>query len=130
MSKAQRGRPTVITDELLNKAEKYIFDDGFILAHDVVPSVAGLACFLGIGRRTIYDHQDEFSHILEAIEQKQEKMLINHGLLGEFNGTITKLMMTKHGYSDKQEVDNKSSDGSMATKPPVFNIIGVKPKGD
>ena len=129
-SKAQMGRPTVVTDEVLQKAEDYIFDDGFILAHDVVPSVAGLACYLGIGRSTIYDNKEKFSDILEAIEQKQEKMLINNGLLGEFNGTITKLMMTKHGYTDKAEVDNKSSDGSMTPHAPVFNLNPVRPKSD
>jgi hypothetical protein len=43
-------------------------------------------------------------------------LLIDGGLIGDFNPTITKLMLTKHGYSDKQEVDNKSSDGSMTPK--------------
>ena len=30
--------------------------------------------------------------------------LIAKGLKGEFNASITKLMLTKHGYTDKQDV--------------------------
>ena len=38
--------------------------------------------------------------------KKQEKDLINKGLTGDFNSTITKLILTKHGYSDKQDIDH------------------------
>ncbi|WP_415843310.1 terminase small subunit [Xenorhabdus thuongxuanensis] len=40
--------------------------------------------------------------------------LINKGLTGDFNSTIAKMMLTKHGYSDKQEIDHRSPDGSMS----------------
>ena len=46
-------------------------------------------------------------------------MLINGGLMGDFNASIAKVMMTKHGYSDKQEIDNTSSDGSMSPPQPL-----------
>ena len=92
-----------------------------------MPSVAGLACYLEISRSSLYNYKDEnarFLDIVERVELLQEKMLVNGGLMGDFNPTIAKLMMTKHGYSDKQEVDNRSSDNSMR---PVFNIVGVSP---
>lgn len=101
------GRPTKLNDELIAKANEYIYD--FRSNDDIIPSVAGLACYLDIARSTIYKYKDEnpdFSDILERIEQLQEKMLINGGLMGDFNAPITKLMMTKHGYSDKQDVDH------------------------
>ncbi|MEN7471298.1 terminase small subunit, partial [Providencia stuartii] len=49
-----------------------------------------------------------------SIKTLQENRLINKGLIGEFNPTITKLMLANHGYSEKQEVDHKSSDSSMS----------------
>jgi hypothetical protein len=39
--------------------------------------------------------------------------LLNNGLDGTFNPPITKMMLSKHGYSDKIEQDHTSSDGSM-----------------
>lgn len=123
--KDKGGRPTKLTDELLEKAEEYVYD--FRANEDVVPSVAGLACYLEISRSSLYNYKDEnarFLDIVERVELLQEKMLVNGGLMGDFNPTIAKLMMTKHGYSDKQEVDNRSSDNSMR---PVFNIVGVSP---
>lgn len=104
---AVMGRPTKLNDELIAKAKEYVYD--FRSNDDIIPSVAGLACYLDIARSTIYKYKDEnpdFSDILERIEQLQEKMLINGGLMGDFNAPITKLMMTKHGYSDKQDVDH------------------------
>jgi hypothetical protein len=86
-----------------------------------VPSVAGLACVLGVTRGTLYqwakdDKKPEFSHILDELAQKQERQLLKGGLLNEFNSPITKMMLTKHGYSDKLENDHTSSDGSMTPK--------------
>jgi hypothetical protein len=36
---------------------------------------------------------------------KQERQLISGGLTNEFNSAITKMMLTKHGYTDKTETD-------------------------
>jgi hypothetical protein len=35
----------------------------------------------------------------------QEYMLIGKSLKGQYNPTITKLLLTKHGYADKSERD-------------------------
>lgn len=94
-------RPTIITDELLDKAKRYA--DGGFVGIDVVPSIAGLAHHLKISRSTIYANQAEFSDTLERIKQTQERMLLNGGLTGEFNATLTKLLLANHGYSDKPE---------------------------
>lgn len=99
------GRPTDYTPELLEAAWEYArTHDG-----DEVPSVAGLCDKIGISRNCAYewakDENKQFNDILETIAKKQEKTLLNKGLSGEFNSTITKLMLTKHGYSDKQETD-------------------------
>lgn len=91
-----------------------------------VPSIAGLAFVLGKSRKVLYgwaEQNDEFRNILEAIASIQEMLLIDGGLSGDFNATITKMMMTKHGYSDKVETDVKNSDGSLK---PQFSAAEVK----
>ena len=113
------GRPTDYTPELIAKAWEYA--NGGWEAVDTVPTVAGLACELNISRDTCYEwgkdaQKPEFSDILSKIAQTQERTLVNNGLKGDYNAPIAKMMLTKHGYSDKTEVDNTSSDGSMSPK--------------
>lgn len=109
------GRPTKLTDELISKAEMYLTD--YPSNGDIVPTVAGLSVYLDIAKSSIYKYRDEsarFSDTLERIESLQESKLVNGGLMGDFNATIAKLMLSNHGYSEKQVVDNTSSDGSMS----------------
>lgn len=112
------GRPTKLTSELLAKAREYLdtcrdemTEQGKLSVQ--LPSIAGLARFLNVGRRSIYDWQTndseankEFSHICEEVMAEQEKRLTGNGLAGTYNPTITKLLLTKHGYSDKQETEH------------------------
>ncbi|MBS0893968.1 DNA-packaging protein [Tatumella sp. JGM130] len=128
-TKNKVGRPSKLA-ESISKAKDYLMG-GYETVGDVVPSVAGLACYLGISRSTAQEYakeNEEFSGTLEAIKTLQENKLINKGLVGDFNPTITKLMLANHGYSDKAEVDNKSSDGSMTPKPTVIQLLPVEPK--
>ena len=102
------GRPTLLTDELISKAYDYISE-----RPDLVPSVVGLCVHIGVAKTTIYRWIEEdcleFKDILGAIAELQELKLITGGLSSEFNPTITKMMMTKHGYSDKLETDVTSN---------------------
>lgn len=119
------GRPSQLTPELISKAVMYLTD--YTSNGDIVPTVAGLACYLDIPRSSIYNYKGQSNELLdtlEKLEQIQESKLVNGGLMGDFNATIAKLMLSNHGYSEKQVVDNTSSDGSMK---PVFNIVGVSP---
>jgi hypothetical protein len=124
------GRPTSYTPEIVEKAWAYA-NGGWEEAGDPVPSVAGMACEIGISRETCYawaqDDDRAFSDILRSIAKTQERQLLKGGLLGEYNAPITKMMLTKHGYSDKVEQDVTSSDGSM--KPTVIEVI-AKPVPD
>ena len=118
------GRNSLYTPELVEKAREYL--TGYSSVGDLVPSIAGLACVLGITRETCYawardENKAEFSDILGELMQRQERGLLNGGLGGEFNSSISKMMLTKHGYSDKVETDMKSSDGSMT--PPTQILI-------
>ena len=110
------ARPTDYKPELIAKAYEYL--ENYAELGDVVPTVAGMACEIGVSRETIYawgkdEDKPEFSDILTRVQQAQERKLVSGGLGGAFNPAITKMMLTKHGYSDKQELDHTSSDGSM-----------------
>ncbi|EPI2106718.1 DNA-packaging protein [Providencia rettgeri] len=114
-TKTKMGRPSKFA-ESLGKAKEYLMG-GYETVGDVIPSVAGLACYLGVSRKTVYEwvkESTDLSDTLEGILAMQENKLINKGLNGDFNPTITKLMLANHGYSEKQEVDHKSSDSSMS----------------
>ena len=119
------GRPTKLTEEIIKQAENYIAGDWMTLGH-VMPSAVGLAKVIGVSKKTLYnwaDNNDEFLHILAELNTEQEFTLLNKGLTGEFNTAITKLVLTKHDYSDKVSQDVTSSDGSM--KPVVVELVGV-----
>ena len=108
------GRPTKLTDELLAKAEDYVAN--YESYGDAVPTAVGLALEIGVHRSTCYEwaKQDErFSDIFTRVEETQERVLVNGGLGGKYNPAITKMMLTKHGYSDKVEQEHTSPDGSM-----------------
>lgn len=108
--KRPNGRPSELTDEVIVKSRHYL-SGGYKEVEDLIPSIAGLACYLWKTRSTIYDWakiNDEFSRIVEGILSLQEKNLLNGGLSGTFNATITKLVLSKHGYSEKVESDNRN----------------------
>lgn len=111
------GRPTKYNQELQEIADAYLFklDE---LGH-VVPSRAGFCCYLGIVRSTCAEWEKaypEFSATLEKISVMQEHLALNGGLNGGLNSTIVKLVLANHGYSDKQQIDHSSADGSMSPK--------------
>lgn len=101
------GRPTDYSEALLKKAREYLSNRP---EDEVVPSIEGLADYIGVTRTTIYDWESqeekaEFSYIVEQVRHKQAKELINKGLEGKFNPTMSKVILTKHGYTDKSELD-------------------------
>jgi hypothetical protein len=112
-------RPTLYTPEILEAAREYLV--GYQDAGDPIPSIAGLACVLGVTRETCRawgndPTKPEFSVILMELMQRQERELLKGGLGGAFNAPITKMMLSKHGYSDRVENDHTSSDGSMTPR--------------
>lgn len=99
------GRPNELLPTL-EKAKEYLLG-GWELVGDVIPTIAGLACFAGKRRSTIYEYannHEEFSDIVEGILALQENRVINGSLRGLLNPTISKLLLSKHGYTEKQEI--------------------------
>lgn len=108
------GRPSIYSEELLEKAVSYLVR--YEEYGDEIPSNVGLAIHLGISQRILnYWANDEdkkdFLHILDCIQSKQQQVLINKGLSNDFNSNICKLVLGKHGFSDKQETELSGPDG-------------------
>jgi len=102
------ARPTKYSKAILDKANKYLKE--WKSQGDMIPSVEALSEYLDVARKTLYnwgDKHGEFLHMLDDLQSLQAKTLINNGLSGEFNSAITKLVLTKHNYSDKQEMTGK-----------------------
>lgn len=117
------ARPTDYSEKIIEKTKKYL--SSYQESGDVIPSVAGLAIYLKVARSTIYDwasqeDKKEFSDILQDILSEQEKTLLNRGLKGDFNATIVKLALGKHGY--KEQSDVTSADKPL--QPLLVKFIG------
>jgi len=113
-----RGRPTKYNEDILIKARHYV-DSGYEENGDLIPMVCGLALHIGVSRETVYkwaaeEDKEVFSDIVSDLQTKQELKLFVGGLGGAFNASITKLALSKHGYTDK--VDH----GFDAEKPVTF----------
>lgn len=77
-----------------------------------LPTLEGLAATLKIHKDTIQEWKKlypEFSVLVVELLSKQGEALIRNGLNGKYNSTIAKLILTKHGYVDKQVIDDKRS---------------------
>lgn len=101
------ARPTILNEEMLNKARAYVQTTGDY-SNPLLPSIEGLAYNLDVARDTMYAWEKdnkEFSYILEKLRQVQATKLIDKGLNSQYNSTIAKLILSKHGYVEKQETD-------------------------
>lgn len=77
-----------------------------------IPTIEGLAVHLGISRSTLYlwkESYDTFSDIIEELQQVQADRLLNNGLSGDYNPTIAKVLLTKHGY--REGIEQTGKDG-------------------
>lgn len=132
------ARPTIYNNQILERVKKYISEcedsteqetigmsaKGTELFKNKVvvklPTIEGLAYYLGINRDTIYSwckENKEFSDIIETLRAKQANELINKGLSGDYNPTIAKVLLTKHGYADKIEQELTGKDGKDLFEP-------------
>lgn len=118
------ARPTEYNEELLKKAQEYRDN---LPKDEAVHSIEGLASYIGLSRGTIYNWESqgankEFLDIVEEIREKQAKTLVSKGLIGDFNSSITKVMLSKHGYSEKTEIDHTTKGEKIETSPLVAEL--------
>lgn len=104
------GRPTKYHDRMPELVQEYL--DTYKDNQQVIPTVAGLSLHLGVSRDTVHEwsrdeNKHEFSDMVKNLLSEQEIICANQGITGEFNATISKLILCKHGYSDKVVQEHK-----------------------
>lgn len=114
-TKNKMGRPTKLTQELVDKARRYVEVEtkfGGLYAGDL-PTVAGLSLYLDVARSTIFEWAKldtplgkDFSDSVEKLDATQEYQLIGKSLKGEYNSNIASILLSNHGHIKKTEVDS------------------------
>ena len=87
-----------------------------------LPTIEGLANYLDTSRDTLYEwekEKPEFSDILRKLRQEQADRLMNRGISGDYNSTIAKVLLTKHGYREGTDV---TTDGKELPSPILKNV--------
>lgn len=110
------GRPTDYNEEIVEKAREYIFlftDESTIPKDEVIPSIEGLALYIDMNRSTLYEWdgsegKEEFSDIMDTLRSLQGKTLLTGSLTNKLNANISKAILSRHGYHEKTEVDQKT----------------------
>lgn len=109
--------------------EKGIEKDVKVYERDAeYPSLTGLALFLGFeSRQSVYDYEKkntDFSYAIKRarlrVEASYEQALFSRASTGAI------FALKNLGWSDKQEVDHSSSDGSMTPKTKIVFSKGNK----
>lgn len=128
------GRPTSYSDEMLQKTKEYILaceeehevryrptltkdgkviDEPYIHYNPKIPTIEGLAYELKVNKTTIYEWEnkfEEFSNVIDELRNKQASQLVNKGLSGQYNSTIAKVLLTKHGYREGADLTTNDKD--------------------
>lgn len=119
------GRPTEYNQSFVERAKEYLTSckdfEGEKKLKVNIPTKGGLAVYLDVARETLYDWASkypEFSDIMEKVGAEQENRLINNGLSGDYNPTIAKVLLTKHGY--REGIDQTTNDKELPT--PILNV--------
>lgn len=98
------GRPTEYKEKFIEDMAKYI--EG--CKDKELPSVEGFAVMLGVSKKSIYNwskKNKEFLHALEYLKTVQCRNLMNGGLLGAYNSTIAKLILSaNHNMREKSDL--------------------------
>lgn len=116
------GRPTKFDSKtFLKKVEKYLASrqdetevvrDGkhspVVRLRVKLPTIEGFARFLGVTKQTLFNWEEAYPKVakgLELIKQEQFQRLIDEGLAGYYNPTITKLILSaNHGMEEETNV--------------------------
>ena len=132
------GRPIEYNQDYVIKTEEYLKScvdeieeyhktrgeksDGYDrLVRVKLPTIEGLAVYLGVNKTTIYEWEKifgEFSNVIDKLRAIQADRLINNGLSSDYNPVIAKVLLTKHGY--REGLDQTTNDKELPT--PIINV--------
>ena len=110
---------------LLEDIRRYI-DHDWQASGEPVPTVAGLLCALQLPRSTFYDlankHED-VKQLLDRLLAIQESTLVSGSLKGTLNPSIAKLLLMRHGYSERIEQTVDHTTGGDKMQPATFKGV-------
>ena len=138
------GRPTKFDSTMTGKARAYLATwnlirdpaqpdnpDAWMIDPDsTAPCIEGLSLALHVSRSRIYEWLErkdegdyegitEFQDIVGEVLCKEAEILKRMGLKGAFNSSITKLLLSKHGYRDGIDVTTKDKELNGASVTPM-----------
>ena len=118
------ARPTKLTTEIIRDVKGYMV---MCAEKSRLPTIEGLAFVLNLNKGTIQEWRKpyyptntqitetenqelvqlhtEFSALVDMMLNQQADQLIDRGLNETYNASITKLLLTKHGYRDAVDTD-------------------------
>lgn len=106
----------------IERVEKYLNKEY------IVPTIEGLANWLGISKETLYTWEKEvdkkeFSDVMAILRQTQADMLINGSLNNKVNSLISKVILTKHGY--REGIEQTGNEGTPLGQNIVDSIAKI-----
>ena len=118
------ARLTTYSDKVLKDCQNYL--ENWKEIGDNLPSVVGMCIYANVSKSSVYNWVKDAANsglldTLEAVKEIQEHTAINKGISGEFNSTITKLVLANHGYHEKKEIEHA---GKIET-PTAITFVGV-----
>lgn len=127
------GRPTDYDEDMVQAVYDYL--ESYEGMGHVVPTIAGLSRVMKVSRDTIWrwskdENKSQFSDAIAELEAEQELKTISGSMTGDYNATISKLILTKHGYSDKTQQEVSGPNGGAVKTESTWVIQPVKVKGD
>ena len=107
------GRHCSYNEEHLSLARDYVNN---WKQYGAIPQIARLALHVGISKDCLYDWEKrpelgDFSDVCARVRMLQEGELVDGGLTRVYDSSLAKLMLMKHGYSEKQEVEHSHVGG-------------------
>lgn len=138
------GRPPKYCQEMITKTREYIDrcveDEQYQLVKTqgmastsyenkikvFLPTIEGLSLELGVTKETIRvwkNDYPEFSVLIKELLALQAEKLIQKGLSGDYSSKIAKLLLSKHGYVERQE--HTGADGKDLIPQPIYGGISI-----
>jgi hypothetical protein len=132
------GKAGILTPDLLDRMDRYLDERQWQDFHHVIPNLAAMCVLLGISSFTFRqwldgdgsgEYRDRITKFYARLMDEQQAVLLAGGLSGAFNSTIAKVLLSKHGFSEK--TSHEFTQGQLEdanSKPAIFIGVGSEEK--